>query len=196
MAPALRRRENASIIRPQAICIMLEQKIARYCKEYCPSAVAMDGWVPSHSRRQRDTNKNCGRKCSGSSERVGAFRWVRPKSEQGVPSLEGEHSHEARLAVCGTQSIQKAGFPRQRRACFWHMHTKKIQHFAEAAFWPARFCAVQVFWPKAKTLAQGNFISPEHVKSLSVSIKITTPDGVVIFMEHRNTIDTSFQTCI
>ena len=46
------------------------------------------------------------------------------------------------------------------------------------------------------TLAQGNFISPEHVKSLSVSIKITTPDGVVIFMEHRNTIDTSFQTCI
>ena len=52
------------------------------------------------------------------------------------------------------------------------------------------------FWPKAKTLAQGNFISPEHVKSLSVSIKITTPDGVVIFMEHRNTIDTSFQTCI
>ena len=59
-----------------------------------------------------------------------------------------------------------------------------------------RFCAVQTFWPKAKTLAQGNFISPEHVKSLSVSIKITTPDGVVIFMEHRNTIDTSFQTCI
>ena len=59
-----------------------------------------------------------------------------------------------------------------------------------------RFCAVQAFWPKAKTLAQGNFISPEHVKSLSVSIKITTPDGVVIFMEHRNTIDTSFQTCI
>ena len=52
-----------------------------------------------------------------------------------------------------------------------------------------RFCAVQTFWPKAKTLAQGNFISPEHVKSLSVSIKITTPDGVVIFMEHRNTID-------
>ena len=28
---------------------MLEQKIARYCKEYCPSAVAMDGWVPSVS---------------------------------------------------------------------------------------------------------------------------------------------------
>ena len=47
---------------------------------------------------------------------------------------------------------------------------------------PRRFCAVQAFWPKAKTLAQGEFISPEHVKSPPVSIKITTPDGVVIFM--------------
>lgn len=27
---------------------------------------------------------------------------------------------------------------------------------------PRRFCAVQVFWPKAKTLAQGEFTSPEH----------------------------------
>ena len=46
-----------------------------------------------------------------------------------------------------------------------------------------RFCAVQAFSPQAKTLAQGEFISPEHVKSPPVSIKITTPDGVVIFME-------------
>ena len=28
-----------------------------------------------------------------------------------------------------------------------------------------RFCAVQVFSPKAKTLAQGEFTSPEHLKS-------------------------------
>lgn len=63
----------------------------------------------------------------------------------------------------------------------------------------ARACKLKcekILTRPAKTLAQGNFISPEHVKSLSVSIKITTPDGVVIFMEHRNTIDTSFQTCI
>ena len=31
-------------------------------------------------------------------------------------------------------------------------------------------------------MAQGEFISPEHVKSPPVSIKITTPNGVVIFM--------------
>ena len=49
---------------------------------------------------------------------------------------------------------------------------------------------------KCEKILTRPFISPEHVKSLSVSIKITTPDGVVIFMEHRNTIDTSFQTCI
>ena len=52
-----------------------------------------------------------------------------------------------------------------------------------------RVCAVQAFRSKAKTLAQGKFISPEHVKSPPVSIKITTPNGVVIFMEYRNTID-------
>ena len=28
-----------------------------------------------------------------------------------------------------------------------------------------RVCAVRVFWPQAKTLAQGGFTSPEHVKS-------------------------------
>lgn len=28
-----------------------------------------------------------------------------------------------------------------------------------------RFCAVQVFWPKAKTLAQAEFTSAEYVKS-------------------------------
>ena len=44
-------------------------------------------------------------------------------------------------------------------------------------------------WPKAKTLAQGNFISPEHVKSLSVSIKITTPFGVVIFMVEAGRVE-------
>ena len=30
---------------------------------------------------------------------------------------------------------------------------------------PRRFCAVQVFWPKAKTLAQAEFTSAGHVKS-------------------------------
>ena len=28
-----------------------------------------------------------------------------------------------------------------------------------------RFCAVQVFSPRAKTLAQGEFTSPEHLKT-------------------------------
>ena len=40
-----------------------------------------------------------------------------------------------------------------------------------------------------KTLAQGEFTPPEHVKSPSVSIKITTPKGVVIFMEGTVKID-------
>ena len=43
-----------------------------------------------------------------------------------------------------------------------------------------RRTSVLGLWPK--TLAQGGFISSEHVKSPPVSIKITTPDGVVIFM--------------
>ena len=30
---------------------------------------------------------------------------------------------------------------------------------------PRRFCGVQAFWPKAKTLAQGQFTCPEHLKS-------------------------------
>ena len=30
---------------------------------------------------------------------------------------------------------------------------------------PRRFCAVQVFWPKAKTLVQAEFTSAGHVKS-------------------------------
>lgn len=30
---------------------------------------------------------------------------------------------------------------------------------------PRRFCAVQVFWPKAKTLVQVEFTSAGHVKS-------------------------------
>lgn len=32
-------------------------------------------------------------------------------------------------------------------------------------------CAVQAFWTKAKNLAQGQFICPEHVKSPSVAKK-------------------------
>ena len=47
---------------------------------------------------------------------------------------------------------------------------------------PRRFCAVQVFWPKAKTLVQAEFTSAGHVKSSRYAIKITTPKGVVIFM--------------
>ena len=41
---------------------------------------------------------------------------------------------------------------------------------------------MQVFWPPAKTLAQAEFISAEHVKFLAATIKIATPFGVAIFM--------------
>ena len=34
-----------------------------------------------------------------------------------------------------------------------------------------RICAVQVFWPEVKALAQTEFTSVEHVKILTVSIK-------------------------
>ena len=51
-----------------------------------------------------------------------------------------------------------------------------------------RRTSVLGLWPK--TLAQGGFISSEHVKSPPVSIKITTPDGVVIFMGSVDKKDT------
>ena len=51
------------------------------------------------------------------------------------------------------------------------MHTTKIPRFTKPAF-----------WPEAKTLAQAEFISAEHVKFLAATIKIATPFGVAIFM--------------
>ena len=43
-----------------------------------------------------------------------------------------------------------------------------------------------------KTSAQAGFIPAEHVKSPLVSIKITTPLGVVIFMEQVKGIEPSY----
>lgn len=41
-----------------------------------------------------------------------------------------------------------------------------------------RICAVQVFWPEVKALAQTEFTSVEHVKILTVSIKNVTTLGL------------------
>ena len=50
--------------------------------------------------------------------------------------------------------------------------------------------------PGGQNLGAGGIHFRRVCEVLTVSIKITTSKGVVIFMEHRNTIDTSFQTCI
>ena len=58
-------------------------------------------------------------------------------------------------------SLYKKQAPRCRgKPAFWHMHTKKKRPSGRR-----RFCAVQVFWPKAKTLVQAEFTSTGHVKS-------------------------------
>ena len=143
---------------------MLEQKIARYCKEYCPSAVAMDGWVPSIPAGRGDTNKNCGRKCSGSSERVGAFRWVRPKSEQGVPSLEASTRTKPDWPYAAPSLYKKQAFRGSESLLFGICIRKRYSISLKRPSGPRRFCAVQVFWPKA-TLVQAEFTSAGHVKS-------------------------------
>ena len=69
------------------------------------------------------------------------------------------------------------------------MHTKKIQHFAEAAFWPAALLRRASVLAEGQNLGAGGIHFRRACEVLTVSIKITTPKGVVIFMEHRNTID-------
>ena len=69
------------------------------------------------------------------------------------------------------------------------MHTKKIQHFAEAAFWPAALLRRTSVLAESQNLGAGGIHFRRGCEVLTVSIKITTSKGVVIFMEHRNTID-------
>lgn len=63
------------------------------------------------------------------------------------------------------------------------MHTKKIQHFAEAAFWPAALLRRASVLAEGQNLGAGGIHFRRACEVLTVSIKITTPKGVVIFME-------------
>ena len=69
------------------------------------------------------------------------------------------------------------------------MHTKKIQHFAEAAFWPAALLRRTSVLAESQNLGAGGIHFRRVCEVLTVSIKITTSKGVVIFMDHRNTTD-------
>ena len=69
------------------------------------------------------------------------------------------------------------------------MHTKKIQHFAEAAFWPAALLRRTSVLAESQNLGAGGIHFRRVCEVLTVSIKITTSKGVVIFMDHRNTRD-------
>lgn len=62
------------------------------------------------------------------------------------------------------------------------MHTKKIQHFAEAAFWPAALLRRASVLAEGQNLGAGGIHFRRACEVLTVSIKITTPKGVVIFM--------------
>ena len=62
------------------------------------------------------------------------------------------------------------------------MHTKKIQHFAEAAFWPAALLRRTSVLAESQNLGAGGIHFRRVCEVLTVSIKITTPKGVVIFM--------------
>ena len=63
------------------------------------------------------------------------------------------------------------------------MHTKKIQHFAEAAFWPAALLRRASVLAEGQNLGAGGIHFRRACEVLTVSIKITTPKGVVIFMQ-------------
>ena len=63
------------------------------------------------------------------------------------------------------------------------MHTKKIQHFAEAAFWPAALLRRASVLAEGQNLGAGGIHFRRVCEVLTVSIKITTPKGVVIFMQ-------------
>ena len=62
------------------------------------------------------------------------------------------------------------------------MHTKKIQHFAEADFWPAALLRRASVLAEGQNLGAGGIHFRRACEVLTVSIKITTPKGVVIFM--------------
>ncbi|MFQ7855763.1 MAG: hypothetical protein ACLRIS_12130 [Flavonifractor plautii] len=63
------------------------------------------------------------------------------------------------------------------------MHTKKIQHFAEAAFWPAALLRRASVLAEGQNLGAGGIHFRRACEVLTVSIKITTPKGLVIFMQ-------------
>ena len=69
------------------------------------------------------------------------------------------------------------------------MHTKKIQHFAEAAFWPAALLRRASVLAEGQNLGAGGIHFRRACEVLTVSIKITTPKGVVIFMKPNFNLD-------
>lgn len=74
------------------------------------------------------------------------------------------------------------------------MHTKKIQHFAEAAFWPAALLRRASVLAEGQNLGAGGIHFRRACEVLTVSIKITTPKGVVIFMKLDSNLDI-FRSC-
>ncbi|MDU6202734.1 MAG: hypothetical protein E6626_14485 [Flavonifractor plautii] len=75
------------------------------------------------------------------------------------------------------------------------MHTKKIQHFAEAAFWPAALLRRASVLAEGQNLGAGGIHFHRACEVLTVSIKITTPFGVVIFMARGNNSEPSKVVC-
>ena len=69
------------------------------------------------------------------------------------------------------------------------MHTKKIQHFAEAAFWPAALLRRASVLAEGQNLGAGGIHFRRACEVLTVSIKITTPKGVVIFMVEAGRVE-------
>lgn len=76
------------------------------------------------------------------------------------------------------------------------MHTKKIQHFAEAAFWPAALLRRASVLAEGQNLGAGGIHFRRACEVLTVSIKITTPKGVVIFMCFVAEKDMRIFTCL
>ena len=87
-----------------------------------------------------------------------AFRAFR-RVGHGVGQTVDPHydSHE-KVKICNKKHQKSADF-----MCFWkHLNTIDVAHGPGPRTAGRRFCAVQAFSPRAKTLAQGEFISPEH----------------------------------
>ena len=79
--------------------------------------------------------------------------------------------------------LKKVGASDIKLAPTCPVHTKKIPHFTKPAFWPAALLRRASVLAEGQNLGAGGIHFRRACEVLTVCIKITTPKGVVIFMQ-------------